>query len=275
MSVVSYRGKNYVAPDGWHECSPLLWGCLVPFSRLPAEQITEDIKMLAAQLWLQVPDKAWRKWRLGPVEWAMLCQQFEWIWTPPTVRPFAEFKHEGILYHVFDEDFSDSSALETSMGLMEYMAFTHPDEPDVSAFERILATFCRPTRPDLARFRDSDDWNGDVRKPYNEIEAGYRAAALVRLPEPLRLALFDYFERSAKAFLHQYDRIFGGDPSEEPRYPDGRGWLMLLKNVAKDGHFGNFDQVGRQPAHLVWAAMLDDVLIQEEIANQQEETSYE
>ena len=70
-------------------------------------------------------------------------------------------------------------------------------------------------------------------------------------------------------FLRNYDRIFGGSATEEPRYPDGRGWIMLLKNVAKESHFGDFDRVCRQPAHLVWAAMLDDVLNAEELQNAQ------
>ena len=35
---------------------------------------------------------------------------------------------------------------------------------------------------------------------------------------------------------------------------------MMLKNVAKTGTFGPFEQVCKQPAHLFWAACLDDVL---------------
>ena len=107
---------------------------------------------------------------------------------------------------------------------MEYMALVHPQEPDVTAYERILATLCRPVRKDLERYRKSDDWDGDVREPYNESRATDRAHQLTRLPEPVKLALFEYFERSANDFLSNYERLFGGvghRGAPLPRWP----WL--------------------------------------------------
>jgi len=267
MNVISYRKKSYSAPEGWHECTPAQRGSLIAFARLPEADRTDDIVQMAAQIWLQVPDREWQRWRLDAHQWATLQAGFAWIWEPPTTRPFESFVHEGDTYHVFDEDFSDTKALDLTMALMEYMAFAQPTVPDLSAYGRILATLCRPARVDLEHFRRSDDWDGDVREPYNELRAVDRARKLVSLPEPIKLALFDYFERSAHQFLLHYERLFGGSSTEEPRYPDGRGWLMLLKNVAKDGHFGDFDRVGRQPAHLVYAALLDDVLTNDEITN--------
>ncbi|MPR36917.1 hypothetical protein [Salmonirosea aquatica] len=267
MNTITYRGKTYKGPASWHECTPEHWGALVGFARLPKADRTDDVVRLAAQLWLQVPSKAWSRWTLDAPQWEALQAQFAWIWEPPTGRPCESFGHEGETYYVFDEDFADTKALDLTMALMEYLAFAHPDAPDPTAYERILATLCRPARADLARFRRSDDWDGDVREPYNELRAADRADQFISLSEPVKLALFDYFERSAHDFLLNYERLFGGGGGEEPRYPDGRGWLMLLKNVAKDGHFGDFDRVGRQPAHLVYAALLDDVLTHEEITN--------
>jgi hypothetical protein len=267
MNLIAYQGKTYRAPEGWHECTPAQWGSLAAFTRLPEDERTADAVQLAAQLWLQVPDREWSRWALDAHQWASVQQLFAWIWEPPTSRPFESFIHEGETYFVFDEGFADTRALELTMALMDYMAFAHPTEPDPSAYERILATLCRPQRADLERFLLSEEWDGDVREPYNELRAADRVRKLTSLPPPVKLALFDYFERSANEFLLNYERLFGGSPTEEPRYPDGRGWLMLLKNVARDGHFGDFDRVGRQPAHLVYAALLDDVLTQEEINN--------
>ena len=64
-------------------------------------------------------------------------------------------------------------------------------------------------------------------------------------------------------FLREYGELFGTG-SKDVRYDDGRGWLMLLKNVAKQGHFGDFDKVCGQPAHLLFATLLDDLLDQQE-----------
>lgn len=268
MNVIVYQEKAYRAPEGWPECTPEQWGSLAAFARLPQSERTDDVVQLAAQVWLTMAPRDWAAWTLDAPQWEAVQARFAWIWEPPTSRPFESFVHEGETYFVFDENFSDTRALDLTMALMDYLAFAHPTEPDVSAYERILATLCRPARGDLERFRLSDDWDGDLREPYNELRAADRALKLTSLPGPIKLALFEYFERSANEFLENYERLFGGGGGEEPRYPDGRGWLMLLKNVAKEGHFGDFDRVGRQPAHLVYAALLDDVLTQEETANQ-------
>ncbi|TDB64414.1 hypothetical protein [Arundinibacter roseus] len=270
MNLIRYRNKTYKAPERWEECSLEQWGALVAFGRVPAEDRTPDMQVLAAQMWLQVPADEWEKWQLDLLQWEALQKAFDWIWTPPTARPCEHFLHMDEKYYVFGPNFEDTKALELSLALMDYVAFSDPDEPDLTAYERILATLCRPERKDLFHFRESDEWDGDLRELYNEARTADRAIALSSLSEMSKLALFDYFERSAKAFLTQYEQVFGGSGTLEPRYPDGRGWIMLLKNIAKEGHFGNFDMVCKQPAHLVWASMLDDVLHNQELINDSE-----
>ncbi|TDB69114.1 hypothetical protein [Arundinibacter roseus] len=270
MIIIRYRNKTCIVPEGWHECSSEHWGSLIAFSRLQPDERTPEIVELAAQYWLMLTPQEWSSWLLDACQWEAMQSLFAWVFSPPTTRPFESFVHEGISYHVFEENFTDTKALELSVALMEYMALVDPHEPDLSAYERILATLCRPTRRDLIDFQQSDDWDGDVREPYNEARTADRGNKLTSLPETIKLALFDYFERSILEFLKNYERIFGGSATEEPRYPDGRGWIMLLKNVAKESHFGDFDRVCRQPAHLVWAAMLDDVLNTEETQNANE-----
>lgn len=275
MNLIRYRDKQYAAPEGWHECPLPLWGTLVAFARLPEDQRTDDVAQLAAQLWMQVSPADWAAWLMDARQWDSLQQLFAWIWEPPTARPGESFVHEGETYYIFEEQFANTRALDLTMALMDYTEFAHPTQPDPTAYERILATLCRPERADLERFRLSDDWDGDVREPYNEQRATDRATKFASLPAPVKLALFVYFEQSATEFLLSYDSLFGGGGEQEARYPDGRGWLMLLKNVAKEGHFGNFDQVCRQPAHLVYAALLDDLLTNEELSNQSANAAHE
>ena len=95
-----------------------------------------------------------------------------------------------------------------------------------------------------------------------------RAESLVMLELAVKVAILSYFEVQARFFLEQYEGLFGGD--SEPLYGDGRGWIILLKNIAKGGHFGGFDQVGKQYAHLAYAAALDDAITAEENRNKQD-----
>lgn len=268
MTEINYRGKTYRAPASWPECPPAHLVQLIPFSRIPAQLVTDDIRRLACQLWLRVHSKTWARWRVSLLQWESLQAEFAWIFTPPTGRPFRYFEHQGTRYLLPEENFGNCTALEVCMAFMEYASFAHPEEPDATALDRLMTTLCRPIRKDLKAYKLSADWNDDPREPYNEARALQRAQGLASLPLEWKVAVLTYFEQTANAFLRQYGQMFGGDA--EPRYGDGRGWLMLLKNIAKEGHFGNFDTVCRQPVHLVFAAALDDTLTAEAIRQKQD-----
>ena len=268
MTEIEYRGKTYKAPSSWQECPPAHSVQLIPFSRVPVAQLTEEIRMLACQLWLRVHPKTWARWRISRPQWELLQAEFDWIFTPPTERPFGYLEHQGTRYLLPEENFGNCTALEVCMAFMEYASFAHPEEPEPAALDRLITTLCRPVRKDLKAYKLSADWNDDEREPYNEARSLQRAASLASLPLEWKVAVLTYFEQTANVFLRQYGAMFGGD--SEPRYGDGRGWIMLLKNIAKEGHFGNFDIVCRQPVHLVFAAALDDTITAEEIRQKQD-----
>lgn len=268
MDTLNYKNKSYIAPSSWADCSFDTVIKLIPFSRLAPDKRTDEVYELAVQAAFSIPARTWAVWLMTAQEWKMLKDQIAWVFTPPIAKPFPRFRHNGLDYILPAEDFADTTALELSVAFMAFTDFVDPDEPDLTALDRLIGTLCRPERKDLKAFADSDDWNGDDREPFNESRMMKRAADLASLKMEVKVAVFNYFEVQAKAFLEQYETLFGGDSS--PRYGDSRGWIMLLKNIAKEGHFGNFDEVGRQYAHLVYAAALDDTITAEETRQQQE-----
>ena len=155
---------------------------------------------------------------------------------------------------------------------MAYLEFATPlvegeaNEKEL-ALAQLIATLCRPRRPDWRKFQRSADWSGDVREPFNQARMQERATQLVDLPLNTKLVILDYFERTNNAFLADYGELFGG--SKEPRYQDGRGWVMLLKNVARQQTFGDYEKVCTMPAHLLFATLLDDLLDQQQAEAQQ------
>ena len=268
MDILKYDRKSYQAPAGWTECEPDMICKLIVFSRLQAKDITDSIYEMAVQILFSIPAKAWAKWTMNAAEWQMLKDQIQWVFTAPADRPFLSFEHEDLIYLLPEENFSDTTALELSMAFIAYTDFVDPDEPDLTALPRLISTLCRPQRRDLKAFRETEAWNGDDREAFNEARMIKRAESLAKLEMPMQIVLLSYFEQQAKMFLEQYQQLFGG--SSEPRYADARGWIMLLKNIAKEGHFGDFDNVGKQYAHLVYAAALDDTITAEETRANQE-----
>ena len=130
-----------------------------------------------------------------------------------------------------------------------------------------MAVFLKPERKDLKAFRKSDEWDGDVREPYNEQRVIERAELFKGLDFGLKVAFLQWFEAEFTAFVENYSDVFGKGKDDEQRYEDGRGWVMLLKHVATKGYFGNLAGVHRTNAHVVWSYLLDDVLDSKVIKN--------
>lgn len=280
MKTIEFGRKTYRVAENWSELTPAQHVQLIMCPRLVADgpYETVDNQAAACRAWLGMSSQVWANLTLTPWQWGQLRQQFAWLFTtvPTGKPPIASFFHAGINYHLPAENFQDTSAAELAQANMAYLEFARPlDEGELTtekehALGQLIATLCRPRRRDWRKFQRSADWNGDVREPFNQARMEQHAKGLASLDLNMKLVILDYFERTNNAFLADYGELFGGN--KEPRYGDGRGWLMLLKNVAKEGHFGTFEHVCTTPAHLLFAALLDDLLDQQEAqekANQQ------
>ena len=257
MIVVQHQQYTHHAPESWAECELHDWAGLLPFSRLK-EPPTADTVQLACQLWAGIPAKEWRRWQLMPHEWEALQAQFAWIFVPPVGQPFEVLQYERHKLLLPEDNFENSKAIDVAMAFIHFTDFAQ-DTTQPQALDLLVATLCRPVRADLNAWQKSPDFDGDVREPYNDVRVEARAKAIAHWPLEIKVIVLDYFERMAAVFLDTYGQMFGSS-AKEPRYQDGRGWLMMLKNIAREGQFGNFDEVCRQPVHLVYAAALDDVL---------------
>ncbi len=263
--------KKYQVAETWSELTPEQYRQLIMCPRLSANGSYDTIENEAAacRVWLGMSPKNWAALQLAHWQWGQLRQQCAWLFktTPTGKPPIDTIAAGGLTYHLPANEFADTSAVELSYANIAYLAFANPDEPDPSALDRLVATLCRPRRTDWRKFQKSANWNGDVREPFNEARMIEHAKKLARLDLPMKLLVLDYFERMNNAFLTEYGELFGAD--KQPRYGDGRGWVMLLKNVAKQGYLGDFDKVCQTPAHLLFATMLDDMLDAEDAKTQE------
>ncbi|MCK8492883.1 hypothetical protein M0L20_13530 [Spirosoma sp. RP8] len=262
MRKIEFGSKTYQVAEKWSELTPEQYIQLIMCPRLKADGSYEtlDNEAAACRAWLGMSPKVWVKLELAHWQWGQLRQQFNWLFTtrPEGKPPINSFAHKGVNYHLPADAYGDTSAVELSFANMAYLEFANPEEPTPDALDRLIAILCRPRRADFKKFRNSAEWNGDLREPFNESRMVDRAKDLAGLDLSMKLVVLDYFERMNNQFLESYGELFGAD--KQPRYGDGRGWIMILKNVAKDGHFGDFDKVCQTPAHLLFATMLDDLL---------------
>ena len=260
MVKVQFNAWEFDMPERWEECSLEQIAKLSPLIHWKIEDITETEQEYAVFILLGCSPQFWNELTLEVQQYQALVKIARFAFEQKIVeRPFAEFKHQGITYYVFEESFANSDAVDVAWANMQYLAFANPDEPNLDALDELLATLCRPARNDLHEFQLSKDWDGDIREPYNGQRVKARAKEFKSLDIGIKIALLQYFESQNTLFLESYANMMGDD-GRAPRYENGMGWVTMLMSVAEKGTFGNFEAVCHQNVHLVWTKCLDDTL---------------
>lgn len=260
MLEIKIKKLKRLCPESWTECTPEQIRSFLLIRRVPLQERARVIMEALVQAYLGMTDAEWQALVLSIGQWKTLKNFASWVFDKPFAgRPFDYFEFGGIRYYLPQDNYANTTALELSLGNMLFTEFAHPTEPDLTAIDRLIASFCRPERSDLEGFRLSKEWNGDIREPYNQARMEANATAFAELDIATKVAFLTYFEQMNTAFLEEYSTLFG-KAEGTPRYQDGTGWLMILKTIAKGNIWGGFDNVCQQPARTVWAFMLDDVL---------------
>lgn len=200
--------------------------------------------------------KWWKELKISIEQFESLKTDLEWISEKPVEKPFEYFEHKGVKYYILPERFENVSCAEWVESIIDFMELSSSDAIGNSVM-LLISNFCRPKRIDLQAFRESEHWNGDVREVYNRQKAIERAAVLSDLDSGIVIQLLWWYEAQISLFFEEFRDVFTG-ASGAPRYSDGRGYLMLLKNVAKAGYVGNFDQVCNAPVLNVFGMLLDE-----------------
>lgn len=262
------KSNTFLVPENWEDCKPDQLRKLAPFNMLREELRNRQIWEHVVQIMLRCKPNFWKKLVLSLEEWHWLKEQCKWVFEVPLQQqPFMFFTVRGVNYHLPAPAYGNTSALELALANIAFTEYAHPDEPQKAALDQLIFILCRPERKNLKKFRASNDWNGDVREPFNEAKMLDRSRSVAKgLPLDDKIAILNYFVQMNNGFLEMYPEFFGkSGGKKEPRYKDGRGWVLMLKNVAKEGGFGDFDKVCQMPAHLLWASLLDDFITNEEL----------
>ena len=259
MVEVQFDDKVFQMPECWQECSMEQIKVLATFTQVPKDAVGRAEQEFIVEKLLGCGAEFWEELTLEIQQWHQLLKITGFV-TDSRIEhfPFA-IKHKDIELFVFQEGFADTDAVDLAWANMQYLAFVNPENPNLEALDELIATLCRPKRKDLKAFKESKDWDGDVREPYNGQRVKARAKQLKDLSFGLKIAILQYFEAQNRVFLEHYSQMLGND-GREPRYDNGMGWVTMLMSVAEKGTFGNFESVCFQNVHLIWAKCLDETL---------------
>ena len=253
MVKIELGPYKFKGESGWHECSAKRIAELSVFSRVPEDKRDDHVIATVLKVWLRIPDLVFRKLVVDFYQLYILRKQVEWIFHRPIKKPF-EFirvgnRLTGTRIYLPAPEFIDTTSLELAMSFIHYTEFGQGEQEHL---DKLIATLCRPKAKEKPL--DTDD----IREPFNEYRADKMAEKLGKVPMGVKVAFLNYFEAMLEDFMATYKEVFGS--GKESRYDSGLGMIMVLKSVAQQGHFGDYDQVCKKPVNLFWAFLLQDVL---------------
>ena len=256
--MLSFRldGRPHQVPGGWDELTPAQFFAAAP--HLATDSVAARLAVLRA--WcprLRTKDVR----RLTPDQLWDACTLVSWAWTKElNTSGVREFMHWGRAYALPEPQLADAVAIEYAMAQIYFRQFAHPQRPQAAALDQLVATLCRPLRPDLAQLRQDPAWDGQAREKYNAKLAEARALELADAPLGVKIVVLHHF-LAAQRFIHRgYKELFKkveepapGGPGKPapPRISDGTEMLELLADLAERGLYGTYEQVAYTALHTV------------------------
>lgn len=145
-------------------------------------------------------------------------------------------------------------------------AFVHAsNKKDPEQMFLLAAILYRPIRKDLSTFRNSQEWNGDVREPFNLNRCRERVKQFKKMPAHFITYCFLYYWDFREHHLMKFRRVFPHSPQKGTG--TNRGWAGTLLELSHLPVFGNIDQV----KHQNWFTVIFEMDRQLEKAEQREE----
>lgn len=270
--------KVFEAKASWEHCEIADLKQLMPISLLKPEQLPALVWVELVRIVLGASEAYMHRLKLSMDQFQELKDLCKWVFETK-FQSFKnnEFIHNKKKYILPADGFENTTALELSLGAMYFTNLVtqsqSPESPpspgggveDVSPLtdtsdrpgwgtteeqfdlEKLCAVFCRTGK-------------GGVREKYEEGKWQERVEEFKSLEFGVKLAFLHWFQVNFIDFIESYEEVFGGKKEEEKRYPDGRGWVFLLKNLAKVQYLGDLEKVHGMNAHDAWSYLLDDVL---------------
>ncbi|UZR93131.1 hypothetical protein [Chondrinema litorale] len=165
-------------------------------------------------------------------------------------------------------------APDTCLFNCSFIEFIHADEMaqqyalsgEEKYLDALVATLFRPAKS--KKQLNADDYNGDIRRPYNYYLSQIYAKEITGLDQALKKVVFLFFAGCKKYISEQFPEVFGaGGESDSAELSNSDSpYAVAQKLLAKEGTLGDLEKV--QDENLYNAlSMLKDIILNIEKQN--------
>jgi len=134
---------------------------------------------------------------------------------------------------------------------------------------RFIACLYRPYRANIERVRQSENFDGQLREPFNLNRIEINARLIAKIPAWKKMAVLLWFAYCVK-YLQEDDLIINGREinlselfpkpakgEESVKDPSAAGWHGILIGIAKEGPFGDAEKTDKQDLFIILEHMYD------------------
>lgn len=261
MNQVICHRKAITYPSTWAECSAKdLEAIAATLGFFRPEEGDEILLNERAQImlrhFLRIPKAKF--YSISPEEMVDFYPTIEWIFTEPnfTNQPLPKFRLWGLTYHGPSAALKTSSFDEFIVADTAFISFCKTG--DHKHLYKLAAVLYRPKRKDWKAFKESEEYNGDLRIPFNAEAANARTIRFERrLNMYTAFVVFYFYWGFRNASLLKYKTLFKTEKSDQPEAK--YGWAATRFEISGE-KFGDFRKTGKEP----WENIIFDMHRMEE-----------
>jgi hypothetical protein len=263
MNTVNWNGKTITYPSTWDECTSndlMAIAATLGFFRPEDgdEIILNERAIIMIQHFLKI-----KKEKLLAIDAAQMVDFYptiEFIFTEPDIKhqPLPDFRLFFTRYHGPKAALKTSTFDEFIMADTAFMKFCKTGNHE-SLYE-LAAIMYRPRRKDWKEFKSSEEYNSDVREPFNPEVAKERAKHFQKwLNMYTAFVVFYFYWGFRNVSLLKYKTLFKEPAEGESQQPAKYGWAATRFEISGE-KFGDFRKTGKEP----WENIIFDLHRMEE-----------
>lgn len=273
MPTIKIEKKSYPVPANWDELKQKqIIKIAIARKTITTPRSAQEVntlKMLYFSVITEIPQ--WKQRSIAEDQWMDLLSVTDWLFNSPkfSYNPFPRIRVSMFMVLHGPLGFLETSSFAEFMNADNAFIDFHNNRNELAAFT-LLATLWRQQRDDLKAFKnDPDNWNEDVRVPYNQSKCEVMALKLQKkkAAAPFAMMAIMYYESFRNQALTGNPRLkilFQGATTSRSKSA-GLGWMQTL--IAQSGSkFGDFNSTAKTNWLLV---VLDVALKMEQQQNQQ------
>jgi len=252
MVTVEIDGKVYSLKQSYKELTRKQYAIVshVRASNLmQLEQNQIEFNAIRINLFYFLSNIPLRKIRwITSAEWVDLFPYINWVFNTPDLdqNPIQWFNLRFKTYYGPIGMLDNSTMEEFSYADTSFTVASNGN--DLEHMYKIVSFLYRPSRRDLAEFKNSEKWNGDIREPFNYDKSKRRLKLFKKMKFRDVVGVYLYFSAFRKYCERNYPELFKKSSSGSG---SSKGWAEMLLEVSHLPVFGTVDQVSIQNCHTV------------------------